>query len=166
MEEKKPFQVQDLDFSCRRNELVAVIGGVGSGKSSLLAALAGDMRRTEGNVVWGASKAYCAQSAWIQNTTVRNNILFGNEMKPDWYNQVIDACALRHDIDMLADGDATEIGEKGITFSGGQKQRLNIARAIYHNSDVILMDDPLSAVDAHVWPFTILNVRYERLTIS
>ena len=148
--ETEPFKIHDLDFSIGRNELVAVIGGVGSGKSSLLAALAGDMRRTSGSVTMGATRAFCPQYAWIQNTTVKENILFGKEYDKDWYEAVVDACALRPDLDMLPYGDLTEIGERGITVSGGQKQRLNIARAIYFNSDIVLMDDPLSAVDAHV----------------
>jgi len=148
--EDPPFQINDLSFTVGRNELMAVIGGVGSGKSSLLAALAGDMRKTNGNITMGATRAFCPQYAWIQNATVKENILFGKEMDDEWYNKVIDACALRPDLDMLPSGDLTEIGERGITVSGGQKQRLNIARAIYFDSEIVLMDDPLSAVDAHV----------------
>ncbi|KAG0641596.1 P-loop containing nucleoside triphosphate hydrolase protein [Tuber brumale] len=129
---------------------VAIVGSVGSGKSSLLAAFAGDMRKTTGNIKRGPRVAYCPQYAWIQNTSVKENIIFGREFKEDWYADVIDACALQQDLDMLPDGDQTEIGERGITISGGQKQRLNIARAIYFDADIILMDDPLSAVDAHV----------------
>lgn len=147
---REPFKLHDMDFTLGRNELVAIIGGVGSGKSSLLAALAGDMRRTNGEVIFGADRAFCPQYAWIQNATVRENILFGKEMNREWYNTVIDACALRPDLEMLPNNDATEIGERGITVSGGQKQRLNIARAIYFDADIVLMDDPLSAVDAHV----------------
>ncbi|KAI2623280.1 ATP-binding cassette transporter protein YOR1-like protein [Hypoxylon sp. NC1633] len=150
VEEREPFKLHDLNVEIGRNELVAVIGTVGSGKSSLLAALAGDMRKTSGEVVLGASRAFCPQYAWIQNETVRNNILFGKEMDRDWYKEVIGACALQPDLDMLPNGDSTEIGERGITISGGQKQRLNIARAIYFDADIVLMDDPLSAVDAHV----------------
>ena len=146
----EPFKLCDLDFTVKRNELVAVIGTVGSGKSSVLAALAGDMRRTGGKVKMGASRAFCPQYAWIQNTSLKENILFGKPEEPDWYNEVVDACALRPDIEILPDGDQTEIGERGITLSGGQKQRLNIARALYFDADIILMDDPLSAVDAHV----------------
>ncbi|KAL8702682.1 MAG: hypothetical protein Q9201_004143 [Fulgogasparrea decipioides] len=146
----EPFQLLNINFALGRNELVAVIGTVGSGKSSLLAALAGDMRRTKGQVTMGASRAFCPQYAWIQNATVRDNIVFGKDYQRRWYDEVVDACALRPDLDMLPHGDMTEIGERGITVSGGQKQRLNIARAIYFNSDMILMDDPLSAVDAHV----------------
>lgn len=146
----EPFKLHGMDFKIGRNELVAIIGSVGSGKSSLLAALAGDMRRTNGQVTMGASRAFCPQYAWIQNATVRENIVFGTDYRRSWYDEVVDACALRPDLDMLPHGDMTEIGERGITVSGGQKQRLNIARAIYFNSDIVLMDDPLSAVDAHV----------------
>ena len=146
----EPFKLSDMDFTIGRHELIAVIGGVGSGKSSLLAALAGDMRRTSGTITMGASRAFCPQYAWIQNTSVKENILFGKDYDRRWYEAVIEACALRPDLEMLPNGDLTEIGERGITVSGGQKQRLNIARAIYFNSDIVLMDDPLSAVDAHV----------------
>ncbi|KAI0019610.1 ATP-binding cassette transporter protein YOR1-like protein [Xylariomycetidae sp. FL0641] len=149
-EEREPFKLHNMNLDIGRNELVAVIGSVGSGKTSLLAALAGDMRKTSGEVVLGASRAFCPQYAWIQNATVRQNILFGKDMDRRWYKDVVRACALEPDMDMLPDGDATEIGEKGITISGGQKQRLNIARAIYFDADIVLMDDPLSAVDAHV----------------
>jgi ATP-binding cassette subfamily C (CFTR/MRP) protein 1 len=148
--EMEPFKLFDMDFTVGRGELIAVIGTVGSGKSSLLAALAGDMRRTSGNITLGASRAFCPQYAWIQNETVKDNIVFSKTFKQDWYDSVVDACALRPDFDMLPNGDMTEIGERGITVSGGQKQRLNIARAIYFDADIILMDDPLSAVDAHV----------------
>ncbi|GAB7349652.1 hypothetical protein MBLNU459_g0328t1 [Dothideomycetes sp. NU459] len=147
---EEPFAIKELDLAVGRKELIAVIGSVGSGKSSLLAALAGDMRRTSGEVVLGASRAFCPQYAWIQNATVKENIIFGKEFHDQWYDDVIDACALRPDLEMLPNGDMTEIGERGITVSGGQKQRLNIARAIYFNADMVLMDDPLSAVDAHV----------------
>ena len=149
-EEKPPFSINEVDLTVGRDELIAVIGSVGSGKSSLLAALAGDMRKTKGNVTFGANRAFCPQYAWIQNATVKENIIFGKDYNRKWYNEVIDACALRPDLEMLPAGDLTEIGERGITVSGGQKQRLNIARAIYFDADIVLMDDPLSAVDAHV----------------
>lgn len=148
--EPHPFSIQKINLNISKTELLAIVGTVGSGKSSLLAALAGDMRKTNGTITQGASMAYCPQSAWIQNTTVRENILFGRPFDPVWYEQVIEACALKPDFELFPNGDMTEIGERGITVSGGQKQRMNIARAIYHNSDIILLDDPLSAVDAHV----------------
>ncbi|KAJ5163314.1 ABC transporter integral membrane type 1 [Penicillium coprophilum] len=146
----EPFKLNDMTFEVGRHELLAVIGTVGCGKSSLLSALAGDMRVTDGTVRLSTSRAFCPQYAWIQNTTVRNNILFGKDYNEAWYKQVLDACALTPDLEILPNGDQTEIGERGITVSGGQKQRLNIARAIYFNAEMVLMDDPLSAVDAHV----------------
>ncbi|KAK5164037.1 ATP-binding cassette transporter yor1 [Saxophila tyrrhenica] len=149
-DEETPFAINNIDLTIGRNELVAVIGAVGSGKSSLLGAMAGDMRRTGGHVTFGSTRAFCPQYAWIQNATVKQNIVFGRDYDRKWYNEVIDACALRPDLEMLPSGDMTEIGERGITVSGGQKQRLNIARAIYFDADIVLMDDPLSAVDAHV----------------
>lgn len=146
-----PFHLNELTFTAGRNELIAIIGTVGCGKSSLLSALAGDMRMTDGSVTMGvSSRAFCPQYAWIQNTSVKNNILFGQEYDEAWYKQVVEACALQADLAMLPAGDSTEIGERGITVSGGQKQRLNVARAIYFDADVVLLDDPLSAVDAHV----------------
>lgn len=150
VEDQQPFRLEDIDLKFDRNELVAIIGSVGSGKSSLLSALAGEMRKASGEIVMGAHRAYCPQYAWIQNATVRENITFGKEFNKSWYDNVVEACALTPDLEMLPNGDMTEIGERGITVSGGQKQRLNIARAIYFNADIILMDDPLSAVDAHV----------------
>lgn len=148
--EVEPFKLHDMDFTVGRNELIAVIGSVGSGKSSLLGALAGDMRKTGGKIKLASTRAFCPQYAWIQNSTLQDNILFGKPYRSKWYRSVIDACALGPDLDILPSGDQTEIGERGITLSGGQKQRLNIARAIYFDADIILMDDPLSAVDAHV----------------
>lgn len=148
----EPFQLRTINLQLRRGELVAVIGTVGSGKTSLLEALAGNMRKTRGQVTLGcAGRAFCPQYAWIQNATVRDNIVFGKTFDAEWYASVLEACALRPDLAALPDGDMTEIGERGITVSGGQKQRINVARAIYcREADFVLMDDPLSAVDAHV----------------
>ncbi|KAL2867563.1 P-loop containing nucleoside triphosphate hydrolase protein [Aspergillus lucknowensis] len=169
IEDQAPFTLQDLNFKAGRNELIAVIGTVGSGKSSLLASLAGHMRKTDGDAVLGASRAFCLQSAWIQNTSLRNNITFGKEFDKEWYEKIIDACALQPDLDSLPHGDQTEIGERGITISGGQKQRLNIARAIYYDAEIVLMDDPLSAVDAHVgrhiFDYAILGLLKDRCRI-
>ncbi|KAI5307223.1 hypothetical protein KEM56_002596 [Ascosphaera pollenicola] len=148
--EGPPFKLEDLSLSLKRDELVAVIGTVGCGKTSLLSALAGDMRMTKGSARMNATRAYCPQYAWIQNATVKENILFGKPYDEERYNKVIEACALKPDIEMFDAGDDTEIGERGITLSGGQKQRLNIARAMYFSADLVLLDDPLSAVDAHV----------------
>ena len=146
----EPFKLQNINLTFKRDELVAVVGTVGSGKTSLLAALAGEMRQTDGLIRQASRLAYCPQYAWIQNASVRENIVFGKGFDLERYQKVVYACALQQDLDMLPDGDATEIGERGITVSGGQKQRINIARAIYFDAEIVLMDDPLSAVDAHV----------------
>ncbi|KAG4104318.1 hypothetical protein H8356DRAFT_1029599 [Neocallimastix lanati (nom. inval.)] len=144
------FKLHDINIHIKKNSLTAVVGAVGSGKSSLINAIIGEMKREEGTIVHGGSFSYCSQQAWIQNATVRDNILFGKEYHEEYYKKVIDICALTHDLEIFPDGDMTEIGERGINLSGGQKQRINLARAVYFNSDIILMDDPLSAVDAHV----------------
>ena len=143
-------RLKDISFKIKRGEFIVVVGEIGAGKSSLLAALVGEMRRTEGLVKLGGRVGYCPQTAWIQNATVKNNILFGREFNAEKYETVIRACALESDFEMLPNSDATEIGERGITVSGGQKARINIARAAYHDADILLLDDPLSAVDAHV----------------
>lgn len=150
-DDQAPFCLEHISVTVGQGELVAVIGAVGSGKSSLLAALAGEMRLTNGNVFVGDNRtAYCQQVAWMQNATIRENITFGREFDPILYERVVGACALRTDFEALPFGDLTEIGEKGITLSGGQKQRLSIARAIYSEAEIVILDDPLSAVDAHV----------------
>ncbi|KAK3552701.1 hypothetical protein QTP86_021137, partial [Hemibagrus guttatus] len=130
--------------------LVAVVGHVGSGKSSLLSAVLGEMEKKSGEVTVKGSVAYVPQQAWIQNATLRENIIFGQQMKESSYQRVLEACALLPDLEILPGGDNTEIGEKGLNLSGGQKQRVSLARAVYRNADVYLLDDPLSAVDTHV----------------
>ncbi|XP_026057392.1 multidrug resistance-associated protein 1-like isoform X1 [Carassius auratus] len=130
--------------------LVAVVGHVGSGKSSLLSALLGEMQKQEGSVSIKGSVAYVPQQAWIQNASLKDNILFGRDAKDSWYQKVVEACALLPDLEVLPGGDLTEIGEKGVNLSGGQKQRVSVARAVYCSCAVYLLDDPLSAVDAHV----------------
>ncbi|KJE98072.1 multidrug resistance-associated protein 3, variant [Capsaspora owczarzaki ATCC 30864] len=150
--------LRNIHFEAVDNTLTAVVGRVGCGKSSLVAALLGDMEKTGGDVYVTGSVAYVPQQPWIQNGTLRDNILFGQRYDPDRYARVIDACALKQDLDMLPGGDLTEIGEKGINLSGGQKQRVSIARAVYQNCDIYILDDPLSAVDAHVGKHIFDNV--------
>uniref|UniRef100_A0A8B9CTD7 Multidrug resistance-associated protein 1 n=1 Tax=Anser brachyrhynchus TaxID=132585 RepID=A0A8B9CTD7_9AVES len=139
-----------INFTVPEGSLIAVVGQVGCGKSSLLSALLGEMDKKEGYVVVKGSVAYVPQQAWVQNATLKDNIIFGREMNESRYKRVIEACALLPDIEILPTGDRTEIGEKGVNLSGGQKQRVSLARAVYCNADVYLFDDPLSAVDAHV----------------
>ncbi|KFV13611.1 Multidrug resistance-associated protein 1, partial [Pterocles gutturalis] len=145
-----PPVLNSINFTVPEGSLVAVVGQVGCGKSSLLSALLGEMDKKEGCVVVKGSVAYVPQQAWVQNATLEDNIIFGREMNESRYKLVIEACALLPDIEILPTGDKTEIGEKGVNLSGGQKQRVSLARAVYCNADVYLFDDPLSAVDAHV----------------
>lgn len=140
----------DVSMKVEEGELVAVVGHVGSGKSSLLSALLGEMQRIKGAVNVRGKVAYAAQQAWIQNATVQDNITFGKRLNKELYRRVVEACALAPDLEMLPGGDQTEIGEKGINLSGGQKQRISVARSVYSNGSLYLLDDPLSAVDAHV----------------
>ncbi|XP_030646268.1 multidrug resistance-associated protein 1-like [Chanos chanos] len=139
-----------INVRVQRGSLVAVVGHVGSGKSSLLSAMLGETEKRSGHVTVKGSAAYVPQQAWIQNATLRDNIVFGREKKDSWYHRVVEACALLPDLEILPARDATEIGEKGLNLSGGQKQRVSLARAVYRKADVYLLDDPLSAVDAHV----------------
>ncbi|GAA5860817.1 hypothetical protein JCM3774_003151 [Rhodotorula dairenensis] len=148
--EDPPSRVEDINLRVARGQLLCVVGSVGSGKSSLLQGCIGEMRRVKGEVIFGGRIAYCAQSAWILNTTVRENILFGRNFDEKRYWDCIRAACLLTDLDQLPSGDMTEIGEKGITLSGGQRQRVSIARTLYFDAEVVLLDDPLSAVDAHV----------------
>ncbi|XP_077529739.1 multidrug resistance-associated protein 1-like [Haemaphysalis longicornis] len=140
----------DLNISIPKGGLAAVVGSVGSGKSSMLSSLLGDMVKLKGSVTINGTVAYCPQQAWIQNASVKSNIIFGQPFDQERYEQVIEACALKPDLDILPGGDDTEVGEKGINLSGGQKQRISLARAVYSGSDIYFFDDPLSAVDSHV----------------
>ncbi|XP_045534711.1 multidrug resistance-associated protein 1 isoform X2 [Papilio machaon] len=142
--------LRNISVRIPRGSLVAVVGAVGSGKSSLLAALLGEMDKISGRVNTLGSIAYVPQQAWIQNATLQDNILFGKPLDKSKYSNVIGVCALKPDFDVLPGGDQTEIGEKGINLSGGQKQRVSLARAVYHDADNYFLDDPLSAVDSHV----------------
>ncbi|NXX50089.1 MRP6 protein, partial [Tricholaema leucomelas] len=139
-----------IDLTVPKGSLLAVVGQVGAGKSSLLAALLGELEKTDGCITIKDTTAYVPQQAWIQNASVEDNILFGKEMDETWFNRVLDACALRPDLESFPAGQKSEIGEKGINISGGQKQRVSLARAVYQKASIYLLDDPLSAVDAHV----------------
>ncbi|XP_023932340.1 canalicular multispecific organic anion transporter 2 [Lingula anatina] len=146
----EPTTLQHLNFEIPPGSLVAVVGQVGSGKSSLLSALLGDMECISGEINVKGSVAYVPQQAWIQNKTIKENIMFGKQWNQSFYRKCVRTCALDPDLKILPAGDQTEIGEKGVNLSGGQKQRVSLARAVYQDCDVYLMDDPLSAVDSHV----------------
>ncbi|XP_069492524.1 uncharacterized protein [Ambystoma mexicanum] len=145
-----PPVIKDLNMKISEGSLVAVVGQVGSGKSSLLSAILGEMEKLEGTVQRKGSVAYVSQQAWIQNAVLQQNILFGSILNKQYYEKVLDACALLPDLELLQNGDQTEIGERGVNLSGGQKQRVSLARAVYSDADIFLLDDPLSAVDVHV----------------
>ncbi|XP_071426855.1 ATP-binding cassette sub-family C member 6 isoform X2 [Pithys albifrons albifrons] len=139
-----------IDLTVPQGSLLAVVGQVGAGKSSLLSALLGELEKLEGCVTMRDTAAYVPQQAWVLNASVEDNILFGKEMDETWFSRVIDSCALHPDLESFPAGRKSEIGEKGINLSGGQKQRVNLARAVYQKASIYLLDDPLSAVDAHV----------------
>ncbi|PVU91677.1 hypothetical protein BB561_004277 [Smittium simulii] len=142
--------LKDISLRVKSNELLAVVGRVGSGKSSLLLSLTGELYKSRGCISTKGTIAYACQQTWIMNATLRENILFGKKYRPNFYQKVIFACGLTADLSVLENGDLTEIGEKGINLSGGQKARVGLARAVYSCADIYLLDDPLAAVDAHV----------------
>ncbi|KAK3796141.1 hypothetical protein RRG08_018142 [Elysia crispata] len=142
--------LKNINLRIPQGSLTAVVGLVGVGKSSLLSAMLGEIEKEKGKVTVKSRAAYVPQEAWILNASFKDNLLFGSEFSHQRYEKVLDACALRQDLKVLTAGDKTEIGEKGINLSGGQKQRVSLARAVYDQADIYLLDDPLSAVDAHV----------------
>jgi ATP-binding cassette subfamily C (CFTR/MRP) protein 1 len=150
--------LENINFSAHKGELACIVGRVGSGKSSLLQAVLGDLWKINGEVVLRGKTAYVPQSAWVMNASVRENIVFGHRWDPQFYEKTVQACALSDDFAQLPDGDQTEVGERGISLSGGQKARVTLARAVYARADVYLLDDCLSAVDQHVGRHLIDNV--------
>ncbi|XP_027117398.2 ABC transporter C family member 4 [Coffea arabica] len=147
-EESRKEVVKDLNFMISKGELAAIVGTVGSGKSSLLASILGEMHKISGKLRVCGTTAFVAQTSWIQNGTIQENILFGLSMNQERYKEVLRVCCLEKDLDMMEFGDQTEIGERGINLSGGQKQRIQLARAVYQDCDIYLLDDVFSAVDA------------------
>ncbi|KAG0046312.1 Multidrug resistance-associated protein 1 [Gryganskiella cystojenkinii] len=143
--------LSNINLEVQDGSLTTVVGRVGAGKSSLISAIIGEMYKQPGGQVqiWG-DVALVPQQAWILNASLKNNILLGKPFEQDRYDRVVYACGLLPDIEMLPAADLTEIGERGINLSGGQKQRVSLARAAYQDADIYLLDDPLSAVDAHV----------------
>lgn len=150
--------LEDINFSAAKGELTCVIGRVGAGKSSLLQTILGELYKVKGEVTVHGNIAYIAQQAWVMNASVRENIVFGHRWDPIFYERTVKACALTEDFVHLPDGDSTEVGERGISLSGGQKARLTLARAVYARADIYLLDDCLSAVDQHVGRHIIDNV--------
>ncbi|XP_068170423.1 ATP-binding cassette sub-family C member 12 [Antennarius striatus] len=142
--------LRNISITLPKGNLLGVCGNVGSGKTSLISSILEQMYLLQGSVTANGTFAYVSQQAWIFHGTVQENILLGKPFDQDRYNRILDVCSLRPDLKILPYGDKTEIGERGLNLSGGQKQRISLARAVYSNKDIFLLDDPLSAVDAHV----------------
>eukprot|EP01048_Picozoa_sp_COSAG05_P011075 COSAG05_NODE_1019_length_6166_cov_1.880996_3_plen_1148_part_00 len=140
-----------LSFAIQKGKITAIVGAVGSGKSSILSAMLGEMVISEGKISpLEESVCFAPQQAWIVNDTVKGNITFGLPFDSDWYRKVIQFCCLEPDLHLMPGGDSTEIGERGINLSGGQKARISLARAVYSRRKICLLDDPLAAVDVNV----------------
>ncbi|KAL0104937.1 hypothetical protein PUN28_016527 [Cardiocondyla obscurior] len=142
--------LQNINIKVRPGELIAIVGQVGSGKTSLLNVILRELRLQEGSIKLNGKLAYASQEPWLFAGSVRQNILFGRKMDQIRYDRVTKVCQLKRDFSLLPYGDKTIVGERGISLSGGQRARINLARAVYADSDIYLLDDPLSAVDAHV----------------
>uniref|UniRef100_A0A8W4FHJ8 Uncharacterized protein n=1 Tax=Sus scrofa TaxID=9823 RepID=A0A8W4FHJ8_PIG len=158
--------LQGLSFTVRPGELLAVVGPVGAGKSSLLSAVLGELPQSQGEVTVRGRIAYVPQQPWLFPGTVRSNILFGKKYEKDRYEKVLKACALE---ELLEAGDQTVVGDRGTPLSAGQKARISLARAVYQDADIYLLDDPLSAVDAgvsrHLFEQCIRQALHEKITI-
>ncbi|KAG1691083.1 Multidrug resistance-associated protein 1 [Nymphon striatum] len=150
--------LKDISLEIKPNSLVAIVGSVGAGKSSLISSILGELNKINGSVNVKGDVAYVPQTAWIRNASIKGNVIMQKEKNERKYQKIIDACGLRSDLKILPNGDKTEIGEKGINLSGGQKQRISLARAVYSEADIVLLDDPLSAVDSHVGKHIFDNV--------
>uniref|UniRef100_A0A3B4GQK5 Multidrug resistance-associated protein 4-like n=1 Tax=Pundamilia nyererei TaxID=303518 RepID=A0A3B4GQK5_9CICH len=142
--------LHNVSITAESHQLLTVIGPVGAGKSSLLSAILGELPYDTGTLKVIGQISYAAQQPWVFPGTIRSNILFGKQLNPKKYERVLRACALKKDLQLFPDGDLTLIGDRGATLSGGQKARVNLARAVYEDADIYLLDDPLSAVDAEV----------------
>lgn len=143
--------LSDITLQVKKGDLIGVCGIVGAGKSSLLNAILGELQPSAGKVATRTkSMGYASQSAWLMSGTIKENILFGAPFDEEWFKKVVTACALDRDLELFPKKEETFIGERGVTLSGGQRARLALARAVYFNADIYLLDDPLSAVDSKV----------------
>ena len=144
------FILQDIEFSTGPQTLTVITGPVGSGKSTLLSAIAGEVPVSEGTISWSSSLVYVPQTPWVFSGTIRENILFGQPYNQDKYSTILEACSLTEDVRRFPNADLAVVGERGAVLSGGQRARVSLARAVYMDADLYLLDDPLSAVDIKV----------------
>nr|XP_015837654.1 PREDICTED: probable multidrug resistance-associated protein lethal(2)03659 isoform X2 [Tribolium castaneum] len=151
------YTLSDVTMQFTSNKLIAIVGPVGSGKTTLLLTLLNELPLAQGSVQTGNSTSYASQEPWLFGGSVRDNIIFGETFDETKYQNVIKVCALERDFFLLPYGDLTFVGDKGARLSGGQKARINLARAVYKNADFYLLDDPLSAVDAQVSKYLFQN---------
>ena len=144
------FTLQDIEFSTEPQTLTVITGPVGSGKSTLLSAIAGEVPVAAGTISWPTSLVYVPQTPWVFSGTIRENILFGQPYNQNKYSRILEACSLAEDVGRFPNADLAVVGERGAVLSGGQRARVSLARAVYMDSDLYLLDDPLSAVDIKV----------------
>lgn len=142
--------LKDVSFSLKNGQMMAVTGSVGSGKSSLLMAILGELPAINGTILFGGTVAYVPQIPWVFSGTIRDNVLFGRRFDEAKYHEILDICCMQTDLKNFSFGDLTEIGSRGVSLSGGQRVRVSLARALYSDADLYLLDDPISAVDAKV----------------
>ena len=144
------FTLQDIEFSTEPQTLTVITGPVGSGKSTLLSAIAGEVPVAAGTISWPTSLVYVPQTPWVFSGTIRENILFGQPYNQNKYSRILEACSLAEDVGRFPNADLAVVGERGAVLSGGQRARVSLARAVYMDADLYLLDDPLSAVDIKV----------------
>lgn len=142
--------LHDFNLIIPSKQIVGIIGPVGSGKSALLETILGELEITSGTIKKNGHISYASQQPWIFAASIRQNILFGQPYDKYHYDNVTRVCALKKDFQQFPNGDMTMVGDHGASLSGGQKSRINLARAVYRKADIYLFDDPLSAVDANV----------------
>jgi ATP-binding cassette subfamily C (CFTR/MRP) protein 4 len=153
-----PYVLKNVSLDLKSGQLLGVCGMVGAGKSSLINAILGELEPEKGSVFVRTKQiGYVGQSPWILSGSIKENILFGKEFKQEWFESVIKNCALEEDLEQMPDRENTIVGERGVTLSGGQRARIALARAVYCDADIYLLDDPLSAVDAKVGRFIFNN---------
>ena len=161
--------LENISFEAEEKSLTVITGKVGSGKTTLLATIVGEVDISNGTISYMGTSAYVSQTAWVFSGTIQENILFGEAFDNDKFAKVIEACALKEDFQKLTNGDLTFVGERGVVLSGGQRARVNLARAVYADADMYVLDDPLCAVDVtvgqHIFTQCICQLLKDKITI-